>query len=73
MKKDHVNGLDSECKEILGIIKKYDLLQDWNDDEEFNLERYVEVNIWSDEKHIDGRYALAVQNEYQPSFYKEDG
>jgi hypothetical protein len=34
--------------EILGIINKYGLPQDWNDDGKFGPERYIEVQIWSD-------------------------
>ncbi len=34
--------------EILGIIKKYGLPQDWNNDGKFGPERYIEVQIWSD-------------------------
>ena len=36
-------------KEILDIIKKYGLPQDWNNDGKFGPERYIEVHIWSDE------------------------
>lgn len=35
--------------EILNIIEKYGLPQDWNDDGRFGPERYVEAHIWSDE------------------------
>lgn len=35
--------------EILNIIKKYGLPQDWNHDGKYGPERYVEVHIWSDE------------------------
>lgn len=35
--------------EILVIIKKYGLPQDWNDDGRHGPERYVEAHIWSDE------------------------
>ena len=35
--------------EILEVIKKYGLPQDWNQDGRFGPERYVEVQIWSDE------------------------
>ncbi len=35
--------------EILKIIKKYGLPQDWNNDGKYGPERYVEVHIWSDE------------------------
>lgn len=34
--------------EILDIIKKYGLPQDWNNDGKFGPERYIEVQIWSD-------------------------
>lgn len=36
-------------EEILEIIKKYGLPQDWNDDGAHGPERYVEAHIWSDE------------------------
>jgi len=35
--------------EILQVIEKYGLPQDWNDDGRFGPERYVEVHVWSDE------------------------
>jgi hypothetical protein len=35
--------------EILEIIKKYGLPQDWNNDGNHGPERYVEAHIWSDE------------------------
>ena len=35
--------------EILGIIDKYGLPQDWNGNGEFGPERYIEVHVWSDE------------------------
>ena len=35
--------------EILKIIEKYGLPQDWNDDGKFGPERYVEAHIWSNE------------------------
>ena len=35
--------------EILKIIEKYGLPQDWNDDGKYGPERYIEVQIWSDE------------------------
>lgn len=35
--------------EILAIIDKYGLPQDWNNCGEFGPERYVEAQIWSDE------------------------
>ena len=36
-------------EEIIEIIKKYGLPQDWNDDGKFGPERYVEAHIWSDD------------------------
>lgn len=36
-------------EEILPIIDKYGLPQDWNDDGKFGPERYIEVHVWSDE------------------------
>ena len=41
-------------KEILKIIDKYGLPQDWNDDGKYGPERYIEVHVWSDETV--GRY-----------------
>ena len=35
--------------EILKIIDKYGLPQNWNDDGRFGPERYVEVHVWSDD------------------------
>lgn len=35
--------------EILEIISKYGLPQDWNDDGKYGPERYIEAHIWSDE------------------------
>jgi hypothetical protein len=35
--------------EILCLIKKYGLPQDWNDDGRYGPERYIEAHIWSDE------------------------
>lgn len=35
--------------EIISIIDKYGLPQDWNDDGKYGPERYIEVHIWSDE------------------------
>ena len=34
--------------EILGIIKKYGMPQEWNDDGKYGPERYIEAHIWSD-------------------------
>lgn len=36
-------------EEILAVIGKYGLPQDWNDDGRLGPERYVEVQVWSDE------------------------
>ena len=36
-------------EEILNIIDKYGLPQDWNHDGKYGSERYIEVHIWSDE------------------------
>ena len=35
--------------EILKIIKKYGLPQDWNDDGAHGPSRYIEAHVWSDE------------------------
>lgn len=35
--------------EILKIIEKYGLPQEWNDDGKYGPERYIEAHIWSDE------------------------
>lgn len=35
--------------EILEIIDKYGMPQDWNDDGRYDPERYIEVQVWSDE------------------------
>lgn len=35
--------------EILHIIEKYGMPQDWNDDGKYGPERYIEAHIWSDE------------------------
>jgi hypothetical protein len=35
--------------EILKLIKKYGLPQDWNDDGRYGPERYIEAHIWNDE------------------------
>lgn len=34
--------------EILKVIEKYGLPQEWNEDGKFGPERYIEVQIWSD-------------------------
>lgn len=36
-------------EEILGIIERYGLPQDWNGDGKYGPERYIEVHVWSDE------------------------
>lgn len=36
-------------EEIVNVIEKYGLPQNWNDDGRFGPERYVEAHIWSDE------------------------
>lgn len=35
--------------EILKVIKKYGLPQEWNDDGKYGPERYIEAHVWSDE------------------------
>ena len=35
--------------EIIEIIHKYGLPQDWNDDGKYGPERYVEAHVWDDE------------------------
>jgi len=35
--------------EILSVIEKYGLPQDWNDDGRHGPERYIEAHIWSDD------------------------
>ncbi len=45
-------------EEIVGIIEKYGLPQDWNPDGAYGPERYVEVQVWSDEtigKYLEAR------------------
>lgn len=36
-------------EEILKIIDKYGLPQDWNNDGKYGPERYIEVHVWSNE------------------------
>ena len=43
------NDKDRYKDEILKIIDKYGLPQEWNNNGEFGPERYVEVHVWSDE------------------------
>lgn len=33
--------------EILKVIKKYGLPQEWNDDGKYGPERYIEAHVWS--------------------------
>lgn len=40
--------------EILEIIKKYGLPQEWNGDGKYGPERYIEVHVWSDD--VIGKY-----------------
>lgn len=42
--------------EILEIIEKYGLPQDWNDDGQYGPERYIEAHIWSDD--VIGEYLM---------------
>ena len=35
--------------EILEVIDKFGLPQDWNDEGKHGPERYIEVQVWSDE------------------------
>ena len=42
--------------EILGVIEKYGLPQEWNEDGTYGPERYIEVHVWTDdviEKHLE--------------------
>ncbi|MDE7224661.1 MAG: hypothetical protein K2O34_12900 [Acetatifactor sp.] len=55
--------------EILEIIDKYGLPQDWNDDGKYGPERYIEVHVWSDEtickyktKYKTGRHLLKIKS-----------
>lgn len=36
-------------EEIQAVIQKYGLPQDWNNDGKYGPERYIEVQVWSDE------------------------
>jgi len=42
--------------EILEIISKYGLPQEWNNDGKYGPERYIEAHIWSDE--VVGKYLV---------------
>ena len=46
-KKEYHNQLYT-YDEILKIIDKYGLPQNWNDDGKYGYERYIEVHIWND-------------------------
>lgn len=50
--------------EILKIIDKYGLPQDWNDDGRYGPERYIEAHVWSDET-IDKYRATGVGMQYR--------
>lgn len=50
--------------EILKIIEKYGLPQDWNDDGKYGPERYIEAHVWSDET-IDKYRATGVGMQYR--------
>ncbi len=43
-------------EEILHLIKKYGLPQDWNNDGKYGPERYIEAHIWGDETIDKYRY-----------------
>lgn len=45
--------------EILEVIEKYGLPQEWNDDGRYGPERYVEAHIWSDE--VISRYTKEIK------------
>ncbi len=47
-------------EEILQVIDKYGLPQNWNDDGRFGPERYIEVHVWSD-KTIE-KYCKKIEN-----------
>ena len=44
-------------KEILQIINKYGLPQDWNDDGAHGPERYIEAHIWTDEPVLSYKFS----------------
>ena len=53
-------------EEILKVIEKYGLPQDWNDDGKFGPERYIEAHVWSDmpvAKYIDEYYKKLAKKE----------
>ncbi len=45
--------------EILGVIEKYGLPQDWNTDGKYGPERYAEAHVWSDRGIKDGIPVIA--------------
>lgn len=45
--------------EILEVIEKYGLPQEWNDDGRYGPERYVDAHIWSDE--VISRYTKEIK------------
>lgn len=47
-------------EEILQIIDKYGLPQEWNDDGRFGPERYIEAHIWSDDTI--SKYKMKLSN-----------
>ena len=53
-------------EEILKVIEKYGLPQDWNDDGKFGPERYIEAHVWSDmpvARYIDEYYKKLAEKE----------
>lgn len=53
-------------EEILKVIEKYGLPQDWNDDGKFGPERYIEAHVWSEmpvAKYIDEYYKKLPKKE----------
>lgn len=54
--KNEYHGILYTYNEILEVIKKFGLPQNWNDDGKYGYERYIEVQVWSD-KTID-KYRL---------------
>lgn len=44
-------------EEILQIINKYGLPQDWNDDGAHGPERYIEAHIWTDEPVLSYKFS----------------
>ncbi|MBO7565003.1 MAG: hypothetical protein J6T40_09210 [Clostridiales bacterium] len=53
-------------EEILKVIEKYGLPQDWNDDGKFGPERYIEAHVWSEmpvARYIDEYYKKLAKKE----------